>query len=184
MSCLPGQPTPHLSVQQRGWFHHGSSCPGRRRGRPARRHHSCRGDDRGREVVGDAEFPTTADGYRGAIAFLTAAVAWSGSGWRVPPATAPGSPGRWRGRDRGGRGRPADPIGPAPGREVRPARRLPRRPGGAGRADQPGQGPGIDGLRALHLARRSAVKARTAAINQMKAILIMAPEPVRARFRG
>ena len=47
----------------------------------------------------------------------------------------------------------------------------------------PVKDPAIDGLRALHLARNSAVKARTAASNQMKAILIMAPEPVRARFR-
>jgi len=43
--------------------------------------------------------------------------------------------------------------------------------------------PAIGGLRPLQLARRSAVKARTAAGNQMKAILVMAPEPVRARFR-
>ena len=42
----------------------------------------------------------------------------------------------------------------------------------------------MEGLRALSLARRSAVKARTAAINQMKAILVMAPDPVRARFAG
>jgi len=39
-------------------------------------------------------------------------------------------------------------------------------------------------LPALNLARRSAVKARTAANNQMKAILVMAPDPVRARFAG
>jgi transposase len=48
----------------------------------------------------------------------------------------------------------------------------------------PVKDPAIGGLRALHLARRSAVKARTAAGNQMKAILVMAPEAVRARFRG
>ena len=48
----------------------------------------------------------------------------------------------------------------------------------------PVKDPAIDGLRALHLARNSAVKARTAAINQAKAIMIMAPEAVRVRFRG
>jgi transposase len=48
----------------------------------------------------------------------------------------------------------------------------------------PVKDPAIGGLRALHLARRSAVKARTATSNQMKAILVMAPEPLRARFRG
>ena len=48
----------------------------------------------------------------------------------------------------------------------------------------PVKDPAIDGLRALHLARNSAVKARTAAINRAKAIMIMAPEAVRVRFRG
>jgi hypothetical protein len=47
-----------------------------------------------------------------------------------------------------------------------------------------GAAPALEGLRALNLARRSAVKARTAASNQMKAILVMAPDPVRARFTG
>jgi transposase len=44
--------------------------------------------------------------------------------------------------------------------------------------------PTLDGLRALNLARRSAVKAKTAAGNQIKSILVMAPEPVRAKFAG
>lgn len=44
--------------------------------------------------------------------------------------------------------------------------------------------PTLDGLRALNLARCSAVKAKTAASNQIKSILIMAPDPVRARFAG
>jgi transposase len=47
----------------------------------------------------------------------------------------------------------------------------------------PVKGPAIEGVRALHLARRSAVKAQTAAMNQMIAILVMAPETVRARYR-
>ena len=39
-------------------------------------------------------------------------------------------------------------------------------------------------VRTLHLARRSGVKARTAAINQIKAILIGAPVKVREKYRG
>ena len=48
----------------------------------------------------------------------------------------------------------------------------------------PVKDPAVDGLRALQAARRSAVKARTAADNQIKSLLVMAPDPIRARFRG
>ncbi|MEN4464264.1 IS110 family transposase [Mycolicibacterium fortuitum] len=40
------------------------------------------------------------------------------------------------------------------------------------------------GLRALHIARRSAVKHRTAVINQLKAMLVSAPDTVREKYRG
>lgn len=40
------------------------------------------------------------------------------------------------------------------------------------------------GLRALHIARRSAVKHRTAVINQIKALLVSAPDAVRNKYRG
>lgn len=40
------------------------------------------------------------------------------------------------------------------------------------------------GLRALHIARRSAVKHRTAVINQIKAMLVSAPDAVREKYRG
>ncbi|WP_280832915.1 IS110 family transposase [Mycolicibacterium frederiksbergense] len=39
------------------------------------------------------------------------------------------------------------------------------------------------GLRALHIARRSAVKHRTAVINQLKAMLVSAPDAVREKYR-
>jgi transposase len=52
----------------------------------------------------------------------------------------------------------------------------------AGRV-RPVKGAAIGGLRALHLTRRSAVKARTAVLNQIHAILVMAPEPLRAKYR-
>lgn len=40
------------------------------------------------------------------------------------------------------------------------------------------------GLRALHIARRSAVKHRTAVINQIKAMLVSAPDAVREKYCG
>ncbi|WP_418005417.1 IS110 family transposase [Mycobacterium sp. PDNC021] len=40
------------------------------------------------------------------------------------------------------------------------------------------------GLRALHVARRSAVKHRTAVINQIKAMLVSAPDVIREKYRG
>ncbi|MHA7663044.1 IS110 family RNA-guided transposase [Mycolicibacterium sp. HS_4_1] len=40
------------------------------------------------------------------------------------------------------------------------------------------------GLRALHIARRSAIKHRTAVINQIKALLVSAPDEVREKYRG
>ena len=40
------------------------------------------------------------------------------------------------------------------------------------------------GLRALHIARRSAVKHRTAVINQIKAMLVSGPNSVREKYRG
>jgi transposase len=51
---------------------------------------------------------------------------------------------------------------------------LPRLRGGGVRED----------LRLLLLERRGAVRARTAALNQLQAVLVTAPEELRARFRG
>ena len=78
------------------------------------------------------------------------------------------------------------PDGPAPWRRAGKSDRLDAfhaaRAVLAGRST-PVKGPAIEGVRALHLARRSAVKAQTAAMNQMIAILVMAPDTVRARYR-
>jgi transposase len=137
------------------------------------------------KVVGDAEFPTTADGYRHAIAFLH-------SIGEVERIGVEGAAGYGAGITRA-----LAAAGIAVVEVERPTRSARRRAGKSDPLDayhaarsvlagrtSPVKDPAIDGLRALHLARRSAVKARTAAANQMKAILIMAPEPVRARFRG
>jgi transposase len=42
----------------------------------------------------------------------------------------------------------------------------------------------VEGVRALRTARRSAVKARTAAANQIHQLLITAPDPIRDKFRA
>jgi transposase len=42
----------------------------------------------------------------------------------------------------------------------------------------------VEAIRALHVARRGAVKARTAAINQIRALLITAPAGLRTRLAG
>lgn len=41
----------------------------------------------------------------------------------------------------------------------------------------------VEAIRVTHAARRSAIKARTEAIQQMKSLLVTAPEPIRAEFR-
>jgi len=53
----------------------------------------------------------------------------------------------------------------------------------SGRATSAAKTEDIDGLRALRTARRSAVKARTAAANQIHQLLITAPDPIRDKFR-
>lgn len=45
-----------------------------------------------------------------------------------------------------------------------------------------GDGP-VEALRALRIARRSAIKARTQAVNQLHALVLTAPDHLRARFR-
>jgi transposase len=54
----------------------------------------------------------------------------------------------------------------------------------SGRATSAAKTEDIEGLRALRTARRSAVKARTAAANQIHQLLITAPDPIRDKFRG
>jgi transposase len=137
------------------------------------------------KVLGDAEFPTTAGGYRHAIAFLT----FYGEVERVG---VEGAASYGAGITR---------ALTAAGIEVvevdRPTRSARRRKGKSDQIDayhaaravlaertSPIKDPTLDGLRALNLARRSAVKAKTAASNQITSILVMAPEPVRAKFAG
>jgi transposase len=137
------------------------------------------------KVIGDAEFPTTTAGYRRAIRFLTR----HGEVIRVGVEGA-GSYGA--GISRALRQAAIGVV------EVeRPTRSARRRAGKSDRLDayhaaravlaertSPVKDSALDGLRALQAAYRSAVKARTAAINQITSVLVAAPEPVRAKFRG
>jgi transposase len=141
-------------------------------------------DDLGRDL-GDREFPTTPLGYRAALAFLNdfGAVAILGvegtssygtgitraaraAGLEVCEVTRPDRATR---RKRG----KSDPIDAyAAARAVL-----------SGRADAAPKDEQIEALRALHNARRSAVKARTAAMNQIHHMLITAPDPIREKYR-
>jgi len=137
------------------------------------------------KLVTDSEFPTTPDGYRRAVTFVTAA----GDLERVG---VEGAAGYGAGVSRALRTAGVEVVDVA-----RPSRADRRR---AGKSDQidayhaarsvlagrlsPVKDPSIDGMRALHLARRSAVKARTATMNQIVSILVMAPDPVREKFRN
>jgi transposase len=137
------------------------------------------------KTVGDAEFTTTSSGYARAVAFLTS--------WGIVDVVGvEGAAGYGVGITRA-----LTAAGITVVEVDRPTRSARRRTGKSDRLDahhaaravlaersSPIKNPAIDGLRALHLARRSAVKARTAAINQTKAILIMAPDAVRVRYRG
>lgn len=53
----------------------------------------------------------------------------------------------------------------------------------SGRADAAPKDERIEAIRALHIARRSAIKARTAAMNQIHQMLITAPDEVREKYR-
>jgi transposase len=137
------------------------------------------------KVVGDAEFTASAAGYAEAIRFLLGQGVVERVG--VEGAASYGA----------GITRALTAAGIAVVEVDRPTRSARRRAGKSDRIDayhaaravlaersSPVKDPALDGLRALNLARRSAVKARTAALNQMKSILVMAPDPVRARFAG
>ncbi|MEV2224995.1 IS110 family transposase [Nocardia vinacea] len=133
----------------------------------------------------DREFPTTPAGYRAAVAFLTghgglvlAGVEGTSSyGAGIPRAlTAAGvevceviRPDR---SDRRRRGK-SDPL------DAYTAARIAL----AGRDVATPKAADTLALRALLSTRRSAVKARTAAINQIKALLVTAPDTIREKYR-
>ncbi|MEU0402604.1 transposase [Streptomyces sp. NPDC006197] len=139
--------------------------------------------DRGGHVA-DAEFPTTAAGYAAAIAFLSAhgtvtAVGVEGTSSyglgftraaRQAGLTAVevNRPDRAE-RRRIGKSDPIDAYAAA-------------RAALSGRASVMPKDDTVSGLRALHNAARSAVKARTATLNQIAHILITAPDDIRGKY--
>ncbi|MGW7310004.1 IS110 family transposase [Streptomyces sp. NPDC054835] len=139
--------------------------------------------DRGGHVA-DAEFPTTAAGYAAAIAFLNAhgtvtAIGVEGTssyclgftraarhtGLTVIEVNRPDK----AERRRIGKSDPIDAYAAA-------------RAALSGRASVVPKDDTVSGIRALHNAARSAVKARTATLNQIAHILITAPDDVRGKY--
>ncbi|QKV95189.1 transposase [Streptomyces sp. NA02950] len=104
--------------------------------------------------------------------------------WKAPPPTGPASPG------------PPTPNGHQVVEVNRPDKAERRRTGKSdpidayaaaraalsGRAGSAPKDDTVGGIRALHNAARSAVKARTAALNQIGNVLVTAPETIRAKY--
>jgi transposase len=139
----------------------------------------------GREVA-DREFPTTAAGYRAAVAFLTShgpvdqvgiegtssygaglARAVTNAGLQVIEVNRPSR----ADRRRQGKSDPLDAYHAA--RAVL-----------SGRATSDPKDQSTEAIRSLHNTRRSAVKARTAATNQITAMLITAQDGIRSKYRA
>lgn len=134
--------------------------------------------------LADAEFTTTTAGYAAALAFLTAhghivaigveGTASYGAGFtrtarsRGHRVTEVNRPDRAE-RRRIGKSDPIDAYAAA-------------RAALSGRAHAAPKDDTIAGIRALHNAARSAIKARTAALNQISHLLITAPDTIRAKY--
>lgn len=136
--------------------------------------------------LGDQEFPTTPMGYQRALEFLSAFGAIEVIG--IEGTSSYGA----------GITRAALAQGHAVLEVVRPDRAERRRLGKSDPIDayqaaraaiahhrtSPAKNPSLEGIRALHNARRSATKARTAAIAQMHQILVTSPDEIREKYRG
>jgi transposase len=137
-------------------------------------------------AIGDCEFPTTGTGYVAAVRFLMSL----GQVQRIGvEGTASYGAGLTRALTNAG----IEVVEVT--RAVKSTRRLrgksdPLDAYSAARTALAGDGlatpkdDATSGLRALHIARRSAVKHRTAVINQLKAMLVSAPDTVREKYRG
>ncbi|MFE7900631.1 transposase [Streptomyces sp. NPDC057424] len=134
--------------------------------------------------LADAEFSTTAAGYAAALAFLNAH-------GQVTAIGVEGTSSYGAGFTRAARSAGLDVV------EVnRPDRAERRRVGKSepidayaaasaalsGRASSAPKDDTVAGIRALHNAARSAVKARTAVLNQISHLLLTAPETIRAKY--
>jgi transposase len=142
-------------------------------------------DPWGRDL-GDREFPTSPAGYRQALDFLT-------SYGEVVMIGIEGTSSYGAGVTRF-----ALKAGLEVREVIRPERSVRRRQGKSdpldayeaaraalsGRATAPAKSSDIESLRALHNARRSAVKARQSAQVQIRALLVTAPVTLREKYRG
>ena len=152
-----------------------------------RTHHAAAIDGAGR-LLGDAEFAATATGYAALRAWL------AGFGRAVKVGVeGTGTYGAGLARHLGDHGIEVIEVD-------RPDRKTRRRQGksdpidaiAAARAVLAGTATGapktrtgpVEAIRALRVARRGAVKARTAALNQLHGLLVSAPEPLRAELAG
>jgi len=136
--------------------------------------------------LGDQEFPTTPNGYRHALEYLVGFGDLQGIG--IEGTSSYGAGITTAARDGGHHVREV----------IRPQRTVRRMQGKsdpidayqAARAVLSGQAhtmaktDDVDAIRALLTARRSAVKARTAAMNQIRGMLITAPVEVREKYRS
>ncbi|WP_237700724.1 transposase [Janibacter sp. HTCC2649] len=136
--------------------------------------------------MGDQEFPTTPSGYRQALAFLTGRGEVVGIGIEGTSSYGVGIT------------RAAGEAGIAVFEVVRPERAVRRREGKSdpldayqaaqamlsGRATAAAKSADITALRALHNARRSAVKARAAAQVQIRHQLVTSPADLREKYRN
>ncbi|MEO3750617.1 transposase [Streptomyces sp. B6B3] len=135
--------------------------------------------------LADAEFDTTAAGYAAAVAFLTAHGHVIAIGVEGTSSYGAGFTRTARARDlhvvevnrpdraerrRAGKSDPIDAYAAA-------------RAALSGRASSAPKTDSVAGIRALHNAARSCVKARTAALNQIGHLLISAPDAIRATYR-
>lgn len=138
------------------------------------------------KALGDREFPTTRSGYAAVIRFLT-------SLGHVERIGVEGTASYGAGLTRALTAAGIEVVEVT--RAVKSTRRLkgksdPLDAYSAARTALAGDGlatPKDDttaGLRALHIARRSAIKHRTAVINQIKALLVSAPDTMREKYRG
>ena len=150
-------------------------------------HHAAVIDSNGKQL-GDAQFPTTPAGYAALAAFLTA----FGMAVRVG-VEGTGSYGAGLARHLGAAGFVVVEV-------LRPSRQVRRTRGKSDPLDAyaaartalaqeehatPKAGAGqVEAIRYLLVARRSAVKARTAAIVQIKSLLVTAPDLIRERYRS
>jgi transposase len=146
-------------------------------------HHGAVVDQTGR-VLGDREFPATAAGYRHLLRWLR-----SFGGLVKVGVEGTGAYGAGLARYLAGQGVAVVEVD-RPDRKTRRAKGKsdPIDAVAAARAAVSGQATGVpktrtgpvEAIRALRVARRGAVKARTAALNQLHGLIASAPEPVRA----